>query len=368
MTLWDVIIVGGGIAGASLAEALAPYQSTVLIEAEEQPGYHATGRSAAFWSVSYGGPKVQPLTLASGPLLAKPASGFHAKSFLKPRGALYIGTDADRVAAEKLKQQFCDSGVSFYDCDALELRQKIPGIAKNLTLGLWEPDCCDIDVAALHGAYLSSARRKGAKIECHQRFQSAAFNAGAWDIETSLCHFRGKLLVNAAGAWADDVAQKSGVQPLDIRPFRRTIAQLLVSPGAPADLPLTIGLDESFYFKPEANGRLWLSPHDETPTLPCDAAPEELDIARAIDRLETVVDWKIKKLEHKWAGLRSFASDRAPVIGRDKDNDQFFWFAGQGGFGIQTAPAAAQLAASLLLEHVSAPAGVSSDAYSPERF
>ena len=156
------------------------------------------------------------------------------------------------------------------------------------------------------------------------------------------------VLVNAAGAWADVVAGLAGVEPLGIAPLRRTIAQLRIAPTAPADLPLVLDLSETFYFKPEA-GRLWLSPHDETPSVPCDAAAEEIDVATAIARLEEVVDWTVERVEHRWAGLRSFAPDRLPVYGFDPASPRFFWFAGQGGFGIQTAPAAGDLAARLLL-------------------
>ena len=164
------------------------------------------------------------------------------------------------------------------------------------------------------------------------------------------------------------MAQIAQVGSLGIQPYRRTISQLAVSPQVPAELPLVIGLDGSFYFKPDTGGRLWLSPHDETATPACDAAPDEIDVAMAIDRLQQVVDWDIRRVERKWAGLRSFAPDRLPVIGRDSAHDAFFWFAGQGGFGIQTAPAAAQLAASLLDTNIAAPQGVDAAVYAPARF
>jgi D-arginine dehydrogenase len=156
------------------------------------------------------------------------------------------------------------------------------------------------------------------------------------------------VLVNAAGAWADPLAELAGTRPLGIQPLRRTVAQLRTVPRPPADLPLVLDISGAFYFKPE-HGKLWLSPHDETPCPACDAAPEELDVALAIDRFEHVVDWRIEAVEHKWAGLRSFAPDRLPVYGFDARVPGFFWFAGQGGFGIQTAPAAARLGAQLLL-------------------
>jgi D-arginine dehydrogenase len=194
----------------------------------------------------------------------------------------------------------------------------------------------------------------------------ASEQAGGWwlqlaDGRQAAC----TILVNAAGAWADMVAELAGVRPLGIAPLRRTIAQLRVSPMAPSDLPLVLDLAESFYFKPDA-GRLWLSPHDETPSPPCDAAPEDIDVATAIARLEEVTDWTVERVEHRWAGLRSFAPDRLPVYGFDPAVPRYFWFAGQGGFGIQTAPAAAELAARLLLGD---PAGaVDPAAYAPARF
>jgi D-arginine dehydrogenase len=195
----------------------------------------------------------------------------------------------------------------------------------------------------------------------------ARFGPQYWRIEAGGAHYSARVLVNAAGAWADVVAERCGVKPIGIAPLRRTIMQLAVDPPAPETLPLIVGLDGSFYFKPEAGGRVWLSPHDEIPTEPCDAAPDEMDIALAIDRFQQVVDWKTSRLERKWAGLRSFAPDRLPVIGPDPDIPEFFWLAGQGGFGIQTAPAVAILAASILLDRPNPLIGVSPDQYGPAR-
>ncbi len=355
MTVRDVVIIGAGIAGSSLAHELAGRCDVLLLESEDQPGYHSTGRSAAFWSETYGGPLIQPLTSASGPFLHAPPIDFSEHSFLKSRGALHIGTEAERDIANNMRGEFNGSAVKLEQLSTIEMAQKLPGLRANWTTGLWEPECSDIDVAALHAAYLRSAKRGGVELQCSARLASAHFRAGAWDVQTSAGFFRTKLLVNAAGAWADDVATRSSIKPIGIQPYRRTIAQLAVSPNAPLDLPLVIGLDESFYFKPEAGGKLWLSPHDETPSAPCDAAAEELDIAKAIDRLEAVVDWKIERVEQKWAGLRSFAPDRLPVIGPDVAVPEFFWLAGQGGFGIQTAPAIARLAASQILGNIKTP-------------
>lgn len=367
MSDFDIAIIGAGIAGASLAAEISAHKSVLLLEAEAHPGYHSTGRSAAFWDESYGGPAVQPLTTASGPFLANPPNDFHDGPLMNPRGALHIGTDADHIRADALLADFADSGVRFERLDRGGIETHVPGLLPAWTSGLWEPDCCDIDVGALHGAYLRQARRQNVVLHCNARVESAQWNAGHWVLEAMGTTFTADIIVNAAGAWADDVARLAHIRPLAIQPYRRTIAQLSVSPSAPANLPLVIGLDGSFYFKPDSGGTLWLSPHDETPTPPCDTAPEELDVAVAIARLQEVVDWDIRRVEHKWAGLRSFAPDRKPVIGPDPANPSFFWLAGQGGFGIQTAPAAARLAASMLSDRIDPPAGVDGSAYLPAR-
>lgn len=337
MSDFDIAIIGGGIAGASLASALAGSAQIVLLEAEAHPGYHATGRSAAFWTESYGGPQVQPLTSASGPFLASPPSGFSDRTFLYKRGALHIGREKDRADADALLANFAPSGVQINPVTAEEIKQRIGHIRNDWTIGLWEPDCCDIDVGGLHGAYLRDANRKGVKLACNAALYRAAFRQGRWALETAAGNFDAAMLVNAAGAWADEVARRSDVAPIGITPYRRTVLQLQTSPRFAADLPLVIALDGRFYFKPESGGRIWLSPHDETISPACDAVPEEIDIALAIDRFQEVADCSQIKLEHKWAGLRSFAPDRRPVIGRDSACEGFFWLAGQGGFGIQTA-------------------------------
>ena len=367
MSDFDIAIVGAGIAGAGLAAQLAPYHRVLMLEAEAQAGYHSTGRSAAFWDECYGGPLVQPLTTASYAFLESPPADFHDRSLLAPRGVLQIGRDGEESLADAFEREFAGSGVAMERCGHAEMSARVPGLRQDWQVGLWSEACYDIDVASLHGGYLRAARRAGAQLATNAALERARWQDGAWDIETRAGSFRASMLVNAAGAWADDIARRADVSPIGIQPNRRTIVQLVVDPPASSNLPLVIGLDESFYFKPEAGGRLWLSPHDETPCPPCDAAPEELDIAIAIDRLQQAVDWKIEKVEHSWAGLRSFAADRLPVIGADPEMPAFFWLAGQGGFGIQTAPAISALAASLLDDHVSPPPAVEAQRYAPDR-
>lgn len=360
MNRYDVAIVGAGIAGASLAAELAPHARVLLLEGEDRPGYHATGRSAAYWSETYGGPHVQPLTSAS-------RAALEAGGFLAPLGSLHIARTDERAAVDAFLAQFEASGVALHEVDP---RDRLPGLRSQWQHAVFEPSCAYIDVGGLHGAFLAAARLAGAELVTSAELRAATRIPGGWRLETRAAPFEAGVLANAAGAWADAVAGIAGARPLDIRPYRRTMVQLRTDPAPPADLPHVGHLTGSFYFKPEAGGRLWLSPHDEIATDPCDAAPEELDVAIAIDRFEHVVDWRVSALEHKWAGLRSFAPDRLPVYGFDPDVEGFFWCAGQGGFGIQTSPAAARLAAALLLGRAPDASVSDLDAarYAPGRF
>ncbi len=357
--VYDFAVVGAGIAGASLASGLAPHGRVVVLEAEDRPGYHSTGRSAAFWTESYGGPGVVPLTIHSGPFLEQ-------HGLLTRRGALTMARAHELGALEAFIAEYSALGVRVEPQDRAALERRLPGLRAEWALGAFEPDCCDIDVAALHQHWLGEARRGGVELRCRSGLTGAQRQDGSWTLQLADGQtLRAAVLVNAAGAWADNVAQLAGLPPIGVQPYRRTVAQLRLSAPPPADLPLTLGIDGSFYFKPEA-GKLWLSPHDETPTPPCDAAPEELDVATAIDRFEAVVDWRIVQVEHKWAGLRSFSPDRLPVYGFDPLQAGFFWAAGQGGFGIQTAPAAADMALRLLLGQASG--AVAPQPYDPARF
>lgn len=357
MKRYDIAIVGAGIAGASLAAALAPHARVLVLEMEDQPGYHATGRSAAFWSETYGGPFIQPLTTASGPLL---------EGYLDPLGSLQIARADERAAVDAELAAFAASGVTL---ELVDPRERIPGLRDDWSLAIWEPSCAYIDVGGLHGAYLKAIRQAGGEIVTAAALEAARYDGG-WTLDTRAGTFHADLLVNAAGAWADPVAALAGARPIGIQPYRRTMVQLVTDPAPPAHLPHVGHVSGSFYFKPEAGGRLWLSPHDEIASDPCDAQPEEIDVAIAIDRFEQAVVWKVAKLEHKWAGLRSFAPDRLPVYGFDPAVERLFWCAGQGGFGIQTAPAAAKMAAAMILGRApdAAVAQIDAGRYAPARF
>lgn len=361
MARFDVAIVGAGIAGASLAAAIAAHASVVILEAEDRPGFHATGRSAAFWSETYGGPYVQPLTSAS-------EAALNAGGFLDPLGSLQIGRRDDAAKIDAFLAEFDGSGVVL---EAVDPRSIVPGLRPDWTLGVIERSCAYIDVAGLHASCLATARKHGARLELDTAMRGATRMADGWLIDIGRdAPIAATILVDAAGAWADQVAQRAGVAPLGIRAFRRNMVQLRTDPAPPDKLPHVSDIGGTFYFKPEAGGRLWLSPHDEIPAEPGDAQPEEIDIAIAIDRFEHAVDWRVERVEHRWAGLRSFAPDRLPVYGFDPTAPGFFWCAGQGGFGIQTAPAAAALAASLLLGVAPAAfvAAIDPTRYAPDRF
>lgn len=362
MTVYDFAVVGAGIAGASLAAELAAHARVLLLEAEDRPGYHATGRSAAFWEECYGGPEIVPLTLASGPYLRE-------HEFLSRRGALYIGRESERAQLDGFITRFGPTGATIERLERDGLAAIIPGLRPEWTGAVWEPACADIDVAGLHQHYLALGRQRGVAQAVRARVTGLAREGGAWAISCEGGQaFAAATLVNAAGAWADSIAALAGAAPLGIQPLRRTVAQLRTDPAPPPDLPLVLDIAGQFYFKPEA-GRLWLSPHDETPSDPCDAAPEELAVAEAIDRFQAVTDWRIAAVERRWAGLRSFAPDRLPVYGPDPRVEGFAWFAGQGGYGIQTAPAAARLTAQLLLglERDEMTRPLDASRYSPDR-
>lgn len=365
MTLdFDIAIVGAGMAGASIAAELAAHgaRRIALLEAESQPGHHSTGRSAAFWEECYGGPDIVPLTLASGDYLKE-------HGFLTSRGALYLARAEDEPKIDAHFERFGDTGAQFERIGRDALLDKVPALKAQWDRAIWQSRCADIDVAGLHQHYLALAKRSGVDLLCQARVVEIERRDG-WTL--ALADGRrisASKIVNAAGAWADQLAQLAGANPLGIQPLRRTVVQLRVAPAPPNDMPLCLDISGDFYFKPEG-GRLWLSPHDETPSDAMDAAPEELDVAIAIDRLQSVSNWSIEAVERKWAGLRSFAPDRKPVYGYDPKLDGFFWFAGQGGYGIQTAPAAARLGAQLFMELPSdaMTAQIDPTKYAPDRF
>lgn len=339
---YDFAVIGAGIAGASLAAELAPHGSVVLLEAEAHAGYHSTSRSAALWHETLGGPLIQPLTTASFPAL-------NDGGFLKARGSLSVADVEHLDLLDQMAGDFAGT-VALQPMTREEIRVRVPRARPVLAAGLLEPSCADIDVAALHAAVLGGFHRAGGILETDFRVDAVTTWAKGWRIAAGARSIEAEIVVNAAGAWADVIAGLAGARPLSLMPCRRTIAQVRVDGSdVPADLPMVTDIAGSYYFKAEGPDRLWLCPQDETLVEPGDAAPEEIDVAIAIDRFERVTEWKVLAVERKWAGLRTFAPDRLPIYGFDRSVPGLFWCAGQGGVGIQTSPAAARLCAKLLL-------------------
>jgi D-arginine dehydrogenase len=249
------------------------------------------------------------------------------------------------------------------------MEQLLPGLGPQWVAGRYEPSCRDMDVAAIHQGFLRMAAQSGAELICNAGLLAAERGDGRWLLTTRAGQVAADVVVIAAGAWADAVAALLGARPLGIQPLRRTVVQADVEPRVPSRQPLVLDVAGRFYFKPEGGG-VWISPHDETPDRPGDVQPEELDVAIAIDRFEKAGDWRVRRVSRSWAGLRSFAPDRAPVYGFDPLAPGVFWCAGQGGFGIQTAPAGSMLAAALLMGAVmpQAVAAIDAGRYAPARF
>ncbi len=370
----DFLVVGSGIAGASIACELAAHARVLVVEREDNHAYHTTGRSAAMFIESYGNAWVRRLTGASRPFFDASPIGFCDHPLLVPRGCLNIALPGQIPALALLAEEIGASGSEMREISGGEARAMVPILRDRVVeRAIYEPNSGDIDTHGLHSGFLRMAAARGAEfrlsagVEWIER-KGSGWRLGLADGDT----IEAGVIVNAAGAWCDQLAALAGASPIGLEPRRRTV--ILVEPPAHADIdgcPTVIDVDEQFYFKP-ASGRLLASPADETPSEPLDAAPETLDIALCVDRIQAVADLPVRRILRSWAGLRTFASDRTPVFGYDPRRSGFFWFAGQGGYGMQTAPAAARLGAALALG-LSLPADLTDQdldgsPFSPSRF
>ena len=368
----DVLVLGGGIAGASAAAEIARAARVVLLESESQPGYHTTGRSAAFFAESYGGAAIRPLTAASKRFFLEPPAGFGETPLATARGALHIFSPDETARAEDAAATLAGQISEVKLLEAAEVLARVPVLrGECLGGGIDDPECRDLDVAAIHQGYLRRLRRRGGDVLCDAEVTALERRGGRWLATTRRGQFTAARVVNAAGAWADRVAEMAGLGTVGLTPMRRTVIVFRPESVAVDDAwPLVLDFDEDFYFKPET-GRILASPADETPSAPCDAQPEELDVAITIDRLERATTLDMPRIDRKWAGLRSFAPDRVPVLGPDPVEPSFIWCAGQGGYGIQTAPAAARLTAACALDEALpddlAACGVDAGTYDPAR-
>jgi D-arginine dehydrogenase len=346
------LIVGGGIAGASAAYEIAPFAKVILLERESQPGYHTTGRSAAVFAPAYGNRVIRALTAASHAFYRERAGGLANHPVLAPRGALFVGREDQLTMLDALQAEISAEVPGLGRLDGQQLLARVPVLRADYGAGgLYDLTSMDMDVAAIHQGYLRAFRARGGQVVTDAEVSAIKTDPPPWRVETRAGSFEAAVLVDAAGAWADQLAEMAGVAPLGLAPKRRTA--ILFEPSIDPDpaWPVVIDADEEFYFKPES-GLLLGSPADETPVPPCDVQPEELDVAIAIDRIERAASFRVTHVRRKWAGLRTFAPDKTPVVGMDESMPGFFWLAGQGGYGIQIAPALARAAAKLLVEGV----------------
>lgn len=346
--IFDFAVIGAGIAGTSVAAEIAATHKTILLEREDQPGYHTTGRSAAVFSEIYGNATIRALSRASRALLFSPPTGFTAELLVRKRQSLFIARkeQMERLAEFRRAPDVAMATRELTPAEALEICPLLR--ADYLAGAVLEPGAVDVEVHELHQAYLRQFRRRGGVLRNEADVRALRRTPEGWTIHVGDDEIRARVMVNAGGAWADSIGSLAGLAPLGIQPLRRT-AVLVDAPTTHQidEWPLVLDIDEQFYFKPDA-GALMLSPADEEPSEPCDAQPEELDIAIAVDRICTATTLEVRRVRHSWAGLRTFAPDRTPVVGFDPADPAFFWLAGQGGYGIQTAPALARAAAALL--------------------
>jgi D-arginine dehydrogenase len=370
---YDFIVVGAGIVGASVAYELAHSGRICLIEAEDRPGLHATGRSAALYAPSYGGREIRALTRASRAFFDEPPKGFCQHPLLRPRGCIYIARPDQCSRLEQMVNSIRASGGSAALMSKMDAMQRVPLLRESyLAQAATDSEAMDIDVDALHHGFLRAARASGTTLITGNRITNARRRDGVWSVALGDACVSAPVLINAAGAWADQVAAICGARPIGLRPLRRTALLVDAPPGVDIrNWPAVIDADEQFYFKPDA-GQLLLSPADETPDHPRDAHPEDMDVAVAVDRVEAALDIEVRRVGHSWAGLRTFSPDRAPVVGFDPAVAGLFWCAGQGGYGIQTAPAMGRTAAALAKEEGLprdvVTEGLSASDLSPKRF
>jgi D-arginine dehydrogenase len=343
----EFVVLGAGMAGAAAGYFLADHGRVIVLERESAPGYHSTGRSAALYTETYGNAAIRALTVASGRFFRAPPAGFADVPLLRPRGLMMIAQASDTARFERdvaAGQRFAPNLRVLAASEALGLCP----VLRDDWIGhaFLEPDAMDMDVHAIHQGFLRGLKAKGGSIVADAAAEAIAVRDGGWEVETRAGRFVAPVLVNAAGAWADDVARLAGLPPLGFSPKRRTAVIVETDPAPSATWPMVADIGETFYFKPES-GRLLVSPADETAMAATDAQPDEIDIAEAVARLEAATRLTVRRVQRKWAGLRTFAPDKTLVIGPDPLARGFIWMAGQGGYGIQTAAAAGRAAAAL---------------------
>ena len=341
----DIIVIGAGIAGVSAAAEMAADAKVIMLDMEQQPGYHSSGRSAAYFATSYGKPLVQDITRSCEPFFMNPPAGFSEVELLRPRDCMFFARPDQLESLEAMQAD--NDGLEFLD--EVAVRDRVPVFRPGYLAGaLRDRRGGDLDVGALLQGYLRLFRRRGGTLFNNHEVTAIERNGNGWQVRAGGQVFCAPMVVNAAGGWADTMARLAGLEPLGIQPFRRTAMTIEAPVGIDIeDWPEMVDVDEDFYFKPDA-GLILLSPADETLTPPVDAQPDDLDVAMGVHRFELATGLDIRQVRARWAGLRTFSPDRLFVAGFDPRAEGFFWLAGQGGYGVQSAPAMAKMAALLM--------------------
>ncbi|MCB2017378.1 MAG: FAD-binding oxidoreductase [Hydrogenophaga sp.] len=346
----DIIVIGAGMAGASVAWWLAPHARVLVLERESQPGYHSTGRSAALYMASYGSAQVRALTRASLAFYEQPPDGFCDHPLLTPRGAMMVATSDQMAALESHWSMLSPINPQAQRLDAAAAIERVPVLRPECVAGaVYEPDAADMDVHAIHQGFLRGARAQGSALVCDAPVHALRRQGPVWQVRAGEHTWEAPIVINAAGAWADVIGHMAGAQSIGLVPKRRSA--FVFRPPQDLDVgrwPLVFGAGEDWYIKPDA-GVLLGSPANADPVPPQDVQPEELDIAMAIHRIGEMTTLSISRPIRTWAGLRSFVADGGLVGGFDPQVEGFFWLAGQGGYGIQTAPAMGEACAALVL-------------------
>jgi D-arginine dehydrogenase len=363
---YDTIVIGAGIAGATCAAHLASHQKVALIEAEEAAGYHSTGRSAAIWIQNYGPPDVQTLTGLSRAFFENPPAGFTDSPIMMQRGICFLAPEEQVAHLDRLLSE----GIGLKEISIPALRELVPALRPEYAArAAIETDAFDMDVAALHQGFLRQLKALGGTLSLRSRSGTITRKDGIWHVEvTGGTVFTATTLVNAAGSWGDVVAEQAGVPILGLVPKRRTGVVIDPVPFIPTHWPMLNDVDHTWYCRAEARTKLMVSPADETDDTPHDVQPDELDVAVAIDRMQQALDIEVRRVEHSWAGLRTFTPDRSLAFGWDAAVPGFMWCVGQGGYGIQTSPAAGQYIADLVCGRDPGAAGSIAIRADPRRF
>lgn len=355
----DCLVIGAGIAGLSAAARIAEHNSVIVCETEEAIGMHASGRSAAFAHFDMDSPIVRALTAVSMPLLQEPGA--------RPHPALFVALEGQLEKLDQLYQNYRQWVPGIKRLGPVQTSELVPAMKQEaIAAALLDPDGRKLDAHAMLEGHRKALRISGGELTVNARVTAIRRDSERWIVDTPGQSYSAKMIVNAAGAWADHVAKLAGVDPIGIQPLRRTVITFDVPDGIDVSpWPFTKTVGPGFYIEPEGRGRLLACPMDEHPSKPCDAQPEEEDVALAAWRVEEATTLKIRRIASKWAGLRSFAPDREPVVGFDPEAKGFFWLAGQGGFGLQTSPAMA-LAANALVSKLDWPVELHSAGIRPE--